>query len=289
MITPVLALASAAAFGLAGVLLRRALQHVTPLVAAVLSVTVTTAIIWLAAAATAPLSRLLTWRILPFVAAGLAAPGLGRLLFFVGVDRVGVARAASINSTTPLFAVVLAIAVLGERPPGRLLVGAACIVSGGLLLATRARHDAGWRRRDLAFPALGALSFAARDVISRWGLRDYREPLVAAAAAAGTSLVAMWLVAALAVRADRFRLRPAGLGYLALCGTAESLAYLTMWRALALADVSLVSPLVNAHSIVAVALAAVVLRDLERVTWRLGAAAGLIVAGVFVVLRSSAG
>ncbi len=265
MITPVLALASAAAVGLAGVLLRRALQHVTPLVAAVLSVTVTTAIIWLAAAATAPLSRLLTWRILPFVAAGLAAPGLGRLLFFVGVDRVGVARAASINSTTPLFAVVLAIAVLGERPPGRLLVGAACIVSGGLLLATRARHDAGWRRRD------------------------HREPLVAAAAAAGTSLVAMWLVAALAVRADRFRLRPAGLGYLALCGAAESLAYLTMWRALALADVSLVSPLVNAHSIVAVALAAVVLRDLERVTWRLGAAAGLIVAGVFVVLRSSAG
>ena len=62
-----------------------------------------------------------------------------------------------------------------------------------------------------------------------------------------------------------------------------------MWRALAIGEVSVVSPLVSAHSIVAIVLAAVFLRDLERVTWRIVLAAVLIVAGVAVVMRVSAG
>jgi len=60
-----------------------------------------------------------------------------------------------------------------------------------------------------------------------------------------------------------------------------------MWRALAIGDVSVVSPLVNSHSIVAIALAAIFLRDLERVTWRIAVAAALIVSGVALVMRGA--
>jgi uncharacterized membrane protein len=282
---PLLAIGSAVGFGVAGVLLRRALQYTGPVSAAVVSVSVTTAFIWTIAVVTTPLDRMLTWRVWPFLVAGLVAPGLARLFFFMGIDRIGVARAFSLMAGAPLFAVVLAIAFLGERPGPLLLAGAVAIVAGGVLLARRAHDEARWRRRDMIFPLLGALGFAVRDNLSRWGFREYGDALTAAAAATVTSLAMMWLVAG--VRRTKLDLPPIALVFLICSGIFEGLAYLLMWRALAIGDVSVVSPLVNAHSIVAIALAAIFLRDLERVTWRIALAAALIVSGVALVMRGA--
>ena len=282
---PLLAIGSALGFGVAGVLLRRGLQYTGPVSAAVVSVSVTTAFIWAIAALTTPLDRMLTWRIWPFLVAGLVAPGLARLFFFIGIDRIGVARAFSLMAGAPLFAVLLAIAFLGERPGPLLLLGAVAIVAGGVLLARWAHEEKRWRRRDMIFPLLGALGFAVRDNLSRWGFRDYGDALTAAAAATVTSLAMMWLVAG--VRRTKLDLPPIALGFLVCSGIFEGLAYLSMWRALAIGDVSVVSPLVNAHSIVAIALAAIFLRDLERVTWRIAAAAALIIAGVALVMHGA--
>jgi uncharacterized membrane protein len=286
MLAPLLSIGSAVGFGVAGVLLRRGLQHANPLSAAVVSITVTTAFVWCLTLLSRPVSQVFTWKIWPFLVAGLVAPGLARLMFFVGIDRIGVARAFSLMATAPLFAVVLAMAFLGERPTPVLLVGALAIAAGSMLLGRRSAHEARWRRRDMIFPAMGALGFALRDNLSRWGLRDYGDSLAAAAAATLTSLLVMWICAA-AWRA-RLRLPRASLMFFTLSGLCEGSAYLLMWRALAIGEVSVVSPLVNAHSIVAITLAAIFLRDLERVTWRVVLAAALIVTGVAVVIRASA-
>jgi len=282
---PLLAIGSALGFGVAGVLLRRGLEYTNPVSAAVVSVSVTTAFIWALVALTTPLDRMLTWRIWPFLVAGLVAPGLARLCFFMGVDRIGVARAFSLMAGAPLFAVVIAIACLGERPGPLLLLGAVAIVTGGVLLARRSQDERPWRRRDMILPLLGALGFAVRDNLSRWGFREYGDALTAAAAATMTSLAMMWLVAG--VRRAKLDLPGIALGFLVCSGVFEGLAYLTMWRALAIGDVSVVSPLVNSHSIVAIALSAIFLRDLERVTWRIAAAAALIVVGVALVVRGA--
>ena len=284
---PLLSLGAAVGFGVAGVLLRRGLQHASPLSAAVVSITVTTAFVWWLALLTGPISRVFTWQIWPFLVAGLVAPGLARLMFFVGIDRIGVARAFSLMATAPLFAVVIAMAFLGERPTPLLLLGAVAIAAGSMLLARRSQHEARWRRRNMIFPALGALGFALRDNLNRWGLRDYGDSLAAAAAATVTSLLVMWICAG-AWRAE-LHLPRTSLMFFALSGVCEGSAYLLMWRALAIGDVSVVSPLVNAHSIVAIALAAIFLRDLERVTWRVVVAAALIVSGVALVMRGSTG
>src|SRR5207247_1838407 len=86
---------------------------------------------------------------------------------------------ARVMAVGPLFAVLIAMACLGERPTPLLLLGAAAIVGGGVLLALRSRHEMHWRRRDMIFPALGALGFAFRDNLSRWGLRDFGAALAA--------------------------------------------------------------------------------------------------------------
>jgi drug/metabolite transporter (DMT)-like permease len=191
----------------------------------------------------------------------------------------------AVAATSPLFAVGLAILFLGERPSRLAVLGAACVVAGGALLAYRAQADRSWRRRDMAFPLVGAIGFALRDNISRVGFREFDAPLLAAAAAAGASCAVMWGVAAFMRGSGHIQASGRGLGLLALSGSVEGLAYVTMWQALAVSPVAVVSPLVNSHSIVTVALTALFLRDLERVSWRLALAAVLIVAGVALVIR----
>jgi len=283
-LTPLLALSAAFGFGVAGVFLKRGLQYVNPLPAAVLSVTFTTLVVWTLTLSTTSLDGLLTPRILPFVVAGVIAPGLARLALFTGIDRVGVARTYAIGATAPLVSVVLAILFLGERPSWRLVIGAVAIVVGGMLLAARPPGDRSWRRRDLVFAGIAALGFAVRDNVTRYGFREFTDPVLAAAVSTATSVTIMWTYAVIGAR-KQLRFGLPGVKFLMCAGVAEGFAYIMMWRALASGAVVVVSPLVNSHSIFAVALAALFLRDLERVTWRIGVATVLIVAGVMIVLR----
>ncbi len=281
---PVLALAAALGFALARVIVKRALPHTTPLTAVAFSVLFTGTVLWIVAAFTAPLATLATTAIWPFVIAGVLAPGLARLLVYVGIDRVGAARASAVAPIAPFSAILLAVAFLGERPPGSLLAGALCIVTGTVLLSHQERNGATWRRRDLIFPFLGAMAFGLRDVISRAGLQAFAHPAVAAAVATMTSAI---VIAAFAerrrgeIRADR-----AGIGLLFLSGIFEGLGSLALWTALSVGNVSVVTPLANAQPMFTVLLAAILLRDLEQVTWRVVVGTLAMVAGAVLVIRS---
>jgi drug/metabolite transporter (DMT)-like permease len=281
---PLLALLAALAYAVAAVLVKRGLQYATPLAAVLLSVHFTAGTVWLLALATQPLRHLLTPDAWPFVVAGLAAPGLARVGLYLGVHRVGASRASAIASCTPLFAVLMAVAFLGERPSWGLVAGAAAIVAGGMLLAYRGQDDRAWRRRDLLLPLLGALGFAFRDNLSRWGFGAYPYPLLAAAVATAASVAVMWALALVVRGTGAIGVSRGGLRLLALAGLSEGFAYLTMWQALMLGHVSVVSPLVNSHAMFTVVLAWLFLRDLERVTWRIALAAALVVTGVGLVI-----
>jgi uncharacterized membrane protein len=281
---PVLALAAAFGFALARVVLKRALPHTTPLTAVVTSIIFTGTALWIVAAFTAPLALMATAAVWPFVLAGCLAPALGRLLVYVGIDRIGAARSSAIMPIAPFSAILLAVALLGERPSGSLLVGAVCIVAGTLLLSQQERGGRAWRRRDLAFPLLGAVAFGLRDVISRWGLQSFPHPTVAAVVATMTSAV---LIAAYALwRRGELRATRVGLLFLALTGTFEALGSLALWAALSAGNVSVVTPLVHAQPMFTVVLAAILLRDVEQVTWRVAAPTPIMVAGAILVIRS---
>jgi drug/metabolite transporter (DMT)-like permease len=270
---------------MAGILLKRALVYSRPLPAALISVTATAAFVWIAAAVTVPLERLLTPRVIPFLIAGIVAPGLSRLAVFTGVDRIGVARSTVLVSTSPLFGIAMAILFLGERPSWMLLVGAVCVVTGGVLLARRGHAEKPWRRRDLVLPLLGALGFAFRDNLSRWALVDFPEPMVGAAAATLSSLGVMWAVGAAQWGRGTIEFDRVGLAVMLLSGCFEGVAYVAMWRALEGADVSVVTPLVHSQPLFTIALTVVFLRDIERITWRIVLSAGAILTGVILVIR----
>jgi len=284
-----LALAAAFFFAVGSIILRRGLVFIRPLPAAVASVTVTALIAWTAAALTEGLGRLATPAVLPFFLAGLLAPGLARLFVFIGYDRIGVSRAMTLTSAAPLLAISAAVAFLGERPSAQVLVGAALIVAGGILMSRRAPDDRSWRRRDMIFPLLGAVGFASRDAISRAALVAFPHPMLGAAAATLSAVSVMWLVAAVHHGTRGLTVNVPGVGLAALAGACEGVAYLTMWRALAVGGVSVVSPLVVSSPVVTVLLALVFLRGVERVTWSVTASASVTVAGVVCVMLGRTG
>jgi len=70
-----------------------------------------------------------------FVAAGLASTFVGRSLLFTGIRHAGAARAAAVKNATPLFTLIIAVAVLGERVVPLAGAGIALVLIGIFLLA----------------------------------------------------------------------------------------------------------------------------------------------------------
>jgi drug/metabolite transporter (DMT)-like permease len=213
----------------------------------------------------------------PFLLAGLLAPGISQILFTFAVRDAGASRASVTVGTAPLFAVAIALLFLDEPLVAGLVVGAALIVAGGVLLASDRARPEHFRRVGLLF-ALGAtLAFATRDSLIRWLGTEATdvEPGVAAFATMLTGTVVTmafvaWSRAPLARRAALAFL-PAGLCY--------GLSYVLLFDAFYRGRVSVVSPIIATESLWGVALSWLLLRRSEHVGIRLFLGAALVVAG----------
>lgn len=222
-----------------------------------------------------------------FVFAGLVGTALGRVTIFVGVDRVGASLNSAILSARPLFATVFALALLGEPLGPVTAAGVAVLVSGLALLTISKGGDlAGWQPRDLLWPLAAAALFAISNVARRYGM--VASPITALEAvainetAALISIVAFVLAQGPQTVLDRPRQT---YGYFAVSGVLTAGALLSMMSALGLEDgrVAIVDPLVATAPLFTIVFAAVLLRDLERVTKGVVAGAGLIVVGAAMV------
>jgi drug/metabolite transporter (DMT)-like permease len=270
-----LAALSAFLFGAMTVLIRLALRTgIAPEVGTALTVLPAFAVTALVTAGRGEWDLAGAW---PFLLAGLLAPGLSQILFTFGVRDAGASRSSVTVGTAPLFAVAIALVFLDEPVVAGLLIGAALIVAGGILLASERSRPEHFRRIGLLF-ALGAtLAFATRDSLIRWLGTEATE--VDPGLAAFATMLSGGLVTvgfAVATRAQwtsraAFAFLPAGLCY--------GLSYVLLFEAFYRGRVSVVSPIVATESLWGVALSALVLGRSERVGPRLVGGALLVVAG----------
>jgi drug/metabolite transporter (DMT)-like permease len=87
-----------------------------------------------------------------FAAVGITGPCLGRLFNYIGVERLGAARATPLINSTPLFTTVFALIFLREHITLKILLGVLSIV-GGILVLT------GQQRQMVALPSVRPESF----------------------------------------------------------------------------------------------------------------------------------
>ncbi len=220
---------------------------------------------------------------LVFVAVGLFVPGVTRVLSFRGIRTLGSSITATIVNTTPMFSMLLAITLLGERPTALVGLGVLLTVAG-LVTASWGTKKTSYPKNELIFPLLCALLFSLKDITVRWGLGGAgAQPILAAAIAAATSTVEIFVVIRF-FQGEKFAMPPLRVSrWFVSSGMFTGASFLFMFVAFSMERVSIVAPLVNSYTVFVSLLAPLMAREIERVTARKFAGAALVVAGIFAV------
>jgi drug/metabolite transporter (DMT)-like permease len=275
----VLALCSAALFGAMTVALRPALARGgDPFVGALSTVLPALGVALVAATIRGDWQIAGTW---PFFLAGLIAPGTSQILFTFAVREAGPSRASATVGAAPLFSVTFAIVLLGEPVVAGIVVGAALVVAGGVVLATESGRPEHVKPIGLVLALAGALAFATRDTLVRWLSLD---TTVAPELAITATLVGGTLTILLAVLvAARRPLSLGGWRAFLPAGLMFGLSYVSLYEAFYRGRVSVVVPLVATETLWGVGLSALFLRHIEGVGRRLAFGACFVVAGGILI------
>ena len=282
------ALLAAACYGAALVLTRGGLRHMTPLAGALVSVPSTTALFWLLAPFLAERGPWVPAALAIFGAVGLFFPALVTLLVFAANRHMGPTIAGTISSTTPVFAIAGALIFLGESLTAPLLAGTAGIVAGVAVLSRQGRREARtWPATALLLPLGAAGLRGMAQTAIKAGLLLLPSPFLAGLIGYSVSTVTVLLVALLRGQGTRRRMVRRGVPWFVAAGTCNGVAVLLTYTALRSGSVSLVAPIIAAHPLFALVLG-LLLRQ-ERARPRLLAGVVLIVLGVTLLLRRTAG
>jgi drug/metabolite transporter (DMT)-like permease len=224
--------------------------------------------------------------VLIFSATGIVGAYLGRTLFVKSVDQIGASRAQSLNNSSPLITVLLAALLLGEPLSPAVLVGVLLIISGVFFVMERKpENDRDTAARVLTTASvLATLCYGIVPVLKKLGTDNGGPPVMGALVMHATGLVLLLTLGSLLKIERRWQIIPArslicfvGAGFLYAIGSIFTL------KALVHAPASVVAPIWSAQPIVSFFLAKTTLKGIEEVSFKDGAAAALVVAGVLVL------
>jgi len=253
---------------------------------------------WLGVAISIPTSTVLFWCLAPtfvdpgegslkavvlFACVGLVFPGAVALLNFESNRLMGPNIAGALSSLTPVFAVLLAIIILGERIRGPQLLGLAAIVVGiGLMYRVRVNLSA--RSRWLLTLPLAAS--AIRGVIQpivKLGFDWWPNP-IAAVVVGYTVSSAVLIISALARAGWTIPdIDHRGAFWFAAVGLCNGLSVLAMYAALEYGPVTVVSPLIAGYPLVTLLLSRAFLEKEEVGPQLIGGVTGAV-CGVVLLL-----
>lgn len=273
---------AAFSFACADMGMRAGLQHTNPFVGATISrfvgVLTLLALIVLSGVRFPPYGEHYLW----LAVGGIFNPGLFTICFMFGIAKIGVARAAPIKGSSPLFAAFLAIVFLGERPEWYHLGGVLLVVLGIGLLSS-GRTEGRWKRIDALWPIAAAVSSAVGAVFWRKGLPSFPDSLAGAFIGLATALIITFLYTFTFMR-DRIPdgIRKAWKPFL-LVGIIAAIGQFCFASALQRGEVYRMIPLIQTSPLLTVIFALIFLRAVEFITWRVPAGALLTVSGAILV------
>ena len=150
-------------------------------------------LIWPLALISIDFSRVDLMGVLVFAVAGILAPGLGRLFYFAGIERLGASITASVWATFPLYTTLSAVFFLDETLSMVNWMGIVLIVGGVFILERNSKNQKAeslsFSKRQLIIPIIGTLFMASASVLRKYGLNFYNEPILGTAIGYGSSLI----------------------------------------------------------------------------------------------------
>jgi DME family drug/metabolite transporter len=275
---------AALCFSIAHILIRRGLVESNALTGSFISLSISALAAWILLPFFAPLSAVWNPAALLFVVAGVFAPGIGRTLSYMGIEKIGVARSVPIANSSPIFASVFAVVFLAEAWVPQNILGT-LLVFGGVIILSMAKPATGeWNKLDVIYPLVGAMAFGASSILRKAGLGYIDLPVLAAAVTAGTA--ALFSFTLLQVQGGRraIKLTRKSAAWLFPAGVFNTAAMLSVFYALRHGPVVIVEPLVSSNPVLTLLFTAIFLRDLEAINMRVITGALLTVIGTVLVV-----
>jgi transporter family protein len=224
--------------------------------------------------------------ILIFCVTGVVGAYLGRTLFVKSVDQIGASRAQSLNNSSPLITVLLAALLLGEPLSPALLFGVLLIISGVFFVSERKSdgQQAGSTRIFTLTAVLATICYGIVPVLKKLGTDSGGPPVIGALVMHATGLILLLTLGSLLKIDRKLEAVPTNsLVCFVSAGFLYAIGSICTLKALVHAPASVVAPIWNAQPIVSFLLAKATLKGIEEVSFKDGAAAALVVAGVLVL------
>ncbi len=214
--------------------------------------------------------------------AGACNPGLFFIFYLTGISKIGVARAAPIKGSSPILGTLLGILILSEEPTWKNLVGIAFVFSG-ITLITFEKTDGAWKKKQIVWPIAAAIvsSFAA--VFWRKGLQAFPDSTIGTIIGTiiGLSIVGIYTILTTKNFSEaniKKSFRPFLLaGLLMACG------FYCYTKAMQLGEVYRMLPIIQTSPIFTVAMAFLIVKKFEKLTWKIPIGCLMTVGGAFLV------
>jgi drug/metabolite transporter, DME family len=283
LIPEIVAMFSAMGWAGDSVLVRLGARRSNIFAAMLMSYLVSVTCIWTYLVATTPLVFLRSRAMVYFLISGCLQPLFARALFYEGITRIGVARAGPLRGAEPLFATIIAIVLLHERPGIMVYLGTALIM-GSLWLISGSRGGAAkWRLVDAALPLGAGLVSAISQTLRKEGLKILPNPFVATAIVTSTSLALLISFILLTKRVNLLRMPRQSFLFFVAAGCVAVSAQVTNFIAIGQGDLSVIIPLLNTTPLFTVLFSGLFLRSLETLSPRIVVGASLMVGGVVLI------
>jgi len=277
------AIISAGAWAADSILVRKGTAFSNPSTAALVSFFVNTAILGPYIFFQYPLEKIFQPANLFFVVSGIIQPAIVRVLFYVGIVRLGVSRAGPIRGTSPFFSVAIAFFLFQDRPGLIVYLGGILTVAGTWLVSYKRAGEAKWRPRDLLFPLGAAMLASVSQNIRKMGLNSTSEPIIAATVSTATSLFCLFGSVLFSGNVRSIQINRPCLPYYGGAAVFALIGQLCTFIALNGGQISVVAPLINTTPLFVIGLTALFLRGEEKINRFVVIGVVLLVAGIVAI------
>ena len=216
-----------------------------------------------------------------FALAGLIHPYLSMYASFEALKRAGTTVASTLAATAPFFSTLGAVVLLGEDLTIVVALATVGIVAGVMVLPFDGLRMARVIRVALIFASIAAVIRGSTHVIGKWGLELLPNPFMATFVAFSMGLICMTIF---------FRLRHGhlprnvptdGVKYFFYSGLCIAFAIISMYGALMLGRVVVISPIIASYPVFT--LLSVWAVSAERISRRLVLGVLMVTTGVVVI------
>ena len=279
----VIALGSAILYAAGNMATRHGVQYSTPITMTYISFATQTVILWVVVFFTGGIPEVSPLAVFLGVVVGLFMPII-RLLTYIGIAKIGSARAASLRSTYPFFSGILAVSILREEINRAIIAGTILVVVGVILICCQTKDRLlPFQRMHVLFPLTAAILAGVVHPIVRYALEVSNSPLFFSALVGLVSLLTFLTYQALTDALQRPIWNPKGLAPFIAAGLCETFGFLLFTAALGVGPVVLVSPMIATTPMWVLLGTALIMQDVEQLNYRTVLGTCPVVAGTVAI------